>query len=91
MLETSEDDYQKAGDIDELNETREPGLYTLNGWNRIGGTTADKWFVDLRNGTFDFYGYREGDVVEPPTEPKPVKKLRSMIMAEGTAKLNKFV
>lgn len=91
MLKTTRDHYELADEIDGLVGTQTDGLYVLKGRQKLRATKADTWFVDLRNGTFDFYGYRGNDVVEPPVTPKPVKELRAKIMGSGSAQLNRFL
>lgn len=92
MIKVTEDHYELAEQQDGISETQEEGLYVLEDVQKIGAKRADAWYIDLRNGTFDFYGYTpNGDPIKPPKTPKPVKELKSHIRADGSSDPNQLV
>ncbi|MDY6788828.1 MAG: hypothetical protein SVV03_02585 [Candidatus Nanohaloarchaea archaeon] len=92
MIKVTEDHWELARGQDGIKETQEEGLFVLEGVQKLRAKKAECWYIDLRNDTFNFYGYTaDGDPVEPPITPKPVKELKSHIRADGSSDLNQFV
>ncbi|QLG62050.1 hypothetical protein [Halorarum salinum] len=86
------DAIKQARDAEDLTEVEgKPGLFVIEPLTTHRG---EAYYLDLRDG-FAFYGYDEADKPirgsdreEPPTI---VKEIRAHHMAEGTAKLARFV